>query len=141
MEIKGVNVFVREKNEFLAVKRGKEDEIFAGMWALPGGKIEEGETIKETAKREIFEETGLSLISIEDKFCMEGRLNIEGCPRLLIYIYRGAVSNETPSPHDKDIEKVEWIDRTNFVSSLKKNNYPKEEIEKLEAFFDAEGLR
>ena len=141
MKIKGVNVFVKKSNKFLAVKRSKEDKIFGGMWALPGGKIEKGETVKETAKREVFEETGLSLTSIEDNFCMKGSLNIKDYPPLLIYVYRGKVTNETLSPHDKDIEKVEWIDRMNFVNSLRENNYPREEIEKLENFFNAVGLR
>lgn len=141
MAIKGVNIFVKKSNKFLAVRRSKRDKIFGGMWALPGGKFEKGETAKETAKREVFEETGLSLISIEDNFCLKGNLNIENYPPLLIYVYRGKVKNETPNPHDKDIEKVEWIDRTNFVNSLRKNNYPIKEIEKLENFLDAEGLR
>lgn len=137
--IEGVNVFAKKDNKFLAVKRSKSDKIFGGMWALPGGKIEEGETHKDTGEREIKEETGLKLISLEEDFCLQGELHIVGYPTLLISIHRGVVSDEDPNPQDKDIDEVAWIDKDSFLTSLKENNYPPEEIEKLEKFFVAEG--
>lgn len=39
------------------VKRGQDP--FKGCWSLPGGHIEEGETIEACAKRELEEETGI----------------------------------------------------------------------------------
>jgi 8-oxo-dGTP pyrophosphatase MutT (NUDIX family) len=35
-----------------------------GEWLLPKGHMEEGETIEETAQREIFEETGYKIESV-----------------------------------------------------------------------------
>ena len=35
---------------------------FAGHWVLPKGRLESGETSKQAASREVFEETGLSKI-------------------------------------------------------------------------------
>ena len=44
--------------KLLLIRRGGHPHM--GRWALPGGFAEEGETIEETAARELEEETGIS---------------------------------------------------------------------------------
>ncbi len=46
-------------NRILMLKRKKGN--FRGYWALPGGKIEDGEHVDEAIIREVFEETGLDV--------------------------------------------------------------------------------
>ena len=43
----------------------RKNNPFAGKWAIPGGFLEVDETVEETAKRELKEETGLENIYIE----------------------------------------------------------------------------
>lgn len=53
----GVGIILLKDNQVLLVRRGNPPH--AGAWSLPGGKQELGETVQQTAKRELYEETGL----------------------------------------------------------------------------------
>ncbi len=54
-------VFDRKRKKFLLIKRSEREEIHEGLWDIPGGKIETGETLWEGLVREIYEETGIKL--------------------------------------------------------------------------------
>lgn len=57
-EIAGVSVAVFRGGEVLLVRRARPP--YAGLWSLPGGKIEPGETPEAAMRRELAEETGIS---------------------------------------------------------------------------------
>ncbi len=57
----GVGVFVFRDNKFLLGKRSDKCKRGPGVWALPGGNLENNETIAECAVREVKEETGLDV--------------------------------------------------------------------------------
>jgi len=54
-----VGAIVFKENKVLLVKRGKAPA--KGLWAIPGGSVKLGETIKDAAEREILEETGIQV--------------------------------------------------------------------------------
>lgn len=61
--IVGVGVVVWRDDRVLLIRRGKPPR--AGQWSLPGGAQELGETVAETAHREVREETGLDLAHLD----------------------------------------------------------------------------
>ena len=56
---------LNEKNEVLLQLRSDN-----GKWGHPGGFMEFGETVEDTARREVFEETGLKLGKLEFLMCI-----------------------------------------------------------------------
>ncbi|PKN74372.1 MAG: NUDIX hydrolase [Deltaproteobacteria bacterium HGW-Deltaproteobacteria-10] len=55
----GVGAITIHEGRILLVKRGIEPS--RGLWAIPGGTLELGETMQECAAREILEETGITI--------------------------------------------------------------------------------
>ncbi|WP_298286464.1 NUDIX hydrolase [Acidocella sp.] len=54
----GVGLILMKGDEVLLIRRAKPPGL--GLWSLPGGKQELGETAEAAARRELFEETGLT---------------------------------------------------------------------------------
>lgn len=51
-----------EKGEFLLLRRSENSRTNPGKWDLPGGKVNPDESLKEGVVREVWEETGISIV-------------------------------------------------------------------------------
>ncbi len=62
--IRAVICYLRRGDDFLLLLKAS-GRFGGGFWNAPGGKIDEGESPEDAAKREVFEETGLTIIRLE----------------------------------------------------------------------------
>lgn len=53
-----VGAVARRTNELLMVRRARPPGV--GLWSVPGGRVESGETLAEAVVRELAEETGVT---------------------------------------------------------------------------------
>ena len=60
---------IKENGKYLFQKR-KKDSIYAGAYVLPGGHIEQNETIFEGAVRELYEELDIKVKETDLEFKM-----------------------------------------------------------------------
>ena len=56
-------IILTDADEILLIQRGREP--FQGKWALPGGFADIDETLEEACRRELLEETGISVGQLE----------------------------------------------------------------------------
>ncbi|OGC93079.1 hypothetical protein A3D85_00085 [Candidatus Amesbacteria bacterium RIFCSPHIGHO2_02_FULL_47_9] len=67
-----VLIFLKDGDKVLFLKRSTTKQIFPGKISGIGGKVEPGETIEESARREFQEETGLSIKELRYKGVFTG---------------------------------------------------------------------
>tara|TARA_Y100000593_G_C4161970_1_gene262487 strand:- start:16 stop:411 length:396 start_codon:yes stop_codon:yes gene_type:complete len=60
-----VAVIIREDDSILLLKRPNWVDWSPGLWAFPGGKVEDDEGAKEAAVRETKEETQLEILNLQ----------------------------------------------------------------------------
>lgn len=104
--VPGVSVLVRDGDRVLLVRRGRDP--YRGWWALPGGRIEPGETAVAAAQRELTEETGLSasrLVAIDTVEVPQAA----GHPAYAITVFGAAETSGTLRPGD-DADAARWVD-------------------------------
>lgn len=94
-------VVFNDQNQILLVRR-TEGDFLGGYYEIPGGGVEDTETIIDSLHREILEETGLKVIEILESF--EGFDYSEGDKRtrLINFIVRTDSFDITLNPKELD---------------------------------------
>lgn len=100
-----------------------------GFWDLPKGKLDDGESSRQGAAREVEEETGVRTL-LEEKICTTWHTYSMNGSRILKrtkwYRMRLLDERKMAPQHDEGIEKLAWFDRkqaqavlTNSFSSIR----------------------
>ena len=61
LHIVSVTAVIRRDGKYLVLRRRPDEVAYPGMYAFPGGKIEDNDTVEETLVKEVKEETSLRL--------------------------------------------------------------------------------
>ena len=91
-----------------------------GRWTIPKGHVEEGESLEQTALREVAEETGLTELSIGEKldkihffYRKEGKLIFM---TTYVFLMQALGDNDKVVPEDSEgIADVKWFDADEAV--------------------------
>lgn len=107
---------INERNELLLQKRNKAPE--KGYWSIPGGKLEMFETFHQAVKREVKEETGveietIDLLGICDHIVSNERVHWVS-PSYLCKIIKGEPKIMEPTKHTS----IEWFSIENLPQDL-----------------------
>jgi 8-oxo-dGTP diphosphatase len=106
-----VGALVIKDEKILLVKRGKPPS--QGLWALPGGRVNWGETLAQAAEREVLEETGIAIKASHIIYTFDSITRDENGIVLFHYVIIDFLAHPTrpvthPIPAD-DAEDARWL--------------------------------
>ncbi len=99
----GVVYRKRDVYEFLIIKH------LEGHYAFPKGHMEKGETHKETAIREIKEETGID-VELDKDFVEKTTYSTKKNVLKTVYFFLAKEIGGKLKPQEKEIESIEWLE-------------------------------
>jgi bis(5'-nucleosidyl)-tetraphosphatase len=109
-------VYGRDKGKTQIVICGRDSD---GVWGLPKGTPEPGESLEETAVREVSEETGLEVRIVDKVGVIEYWFAREGIRyhKWVHYYLMEALGGDTNN-HDVEYDRVEWVDSRKALRRL-----------------------
>lgn len=91
-----------DRVEVLIVHRPHRED-----WSLPKGKVDPGETVEETAQREVVEETGLTC-GLDQPLGAVSYIDHKGRSKTVWY-WAMTVLSGTPTQND-EVDEIVWLD-------------------------------
>lgn len=98
---------------FLLIKNKR-----SANWGFPKGHMERGETEKETAYREVLEETGIRIRFLPD-FRYKSEYSIQGRIEKKVIIFLGTTDDTNTIIQREEIEEYLWLKFDKAINSLK----------------------
>ena len=104
--IRGVSAIVWHRARVLLVQR--LNPPYRGIWALPGGRIEPGETPEAAVVREVHEETGIVVGDPVAVDLVEFPDPADGLRRFSLTVFRARFVSGLPAAGD-DASEARWL--------------------------------
>ena len=111
----GVGAVVFKDDSVLLVKRKNPPNQH--QWAIPGGKVNYGESLHDAAAREVLEETGITIDVLKPIFTFEviETTNTDTPLHYVIIDFSAEFISGTLTAND-DADQAGWIGRSEFSS-------------------------
>jgi 8-oxo-dGTP diphosphatase len=129
-------VAVLRDGKVLVVRRAADDYL-GGVYELPGGGVDPGETIAESAVREVLEETGLKvrrIVGLSEGF--DYQTPVKPKVRQINVIVEAEPGEVVLDPSEHDAYR--WIDRQD-IADLPATGAMRDSLERLFASLDNNG--
>lgn len=117
MVINSMKGMILYNNKVLILKRALETNFGGGNWEFPGGKLEFGEELTEGLKREIQEETGLTVEVKKILFATSFRIHEHKQVIIMNYLCKSNTSKVKLSHEHTDYM---WADKKELLVYLDK---------------------
>jgi 8-oxo-dGTP diphosphatase len=97
-------IIVDGGSRILLIQRAPESGHYAGLWEVPGGKLDEGQDLSHALEREVLEETGLLVESVSrlvfaDSFVL-GAGKYAGLPYVVLFSIGRSLGGELRLDHE-----------------------------------------
>lgn len=118
----GFGVMILNNGKVLLGRRHSDPEKASselsgeGTWTMPGGKMEFGETFEEGAKREVFEETGITLDDVS-LICVNNDIGPKA-HFITVGLFSEKFSGEAKVMEPDEIVEWNWFDLNDLPNPL-----------------------
>ena len=101
--ILAVGAIVVRDGSLLLVRRGRDPG--RGLWSLPGGRVEAGESLSEAVRREVKEETGVD-VEVGD---LAGVFEVRDPTHLVVLDYFAVAQADQAPRAGTDADDARWV--------------------------------
>ncbi|MEZ4769527.1 MAG: NUDIX domain-containing protein [Caldilineales bacterium] len=119
--------FIMDGDDVLLIKRSPHKRLFPGKVNGLGGHVEAGEDVRESARREVLEESGLDVddlwlagvVHVDGRLGQAGALSDGTMPGVLVFVYLGSAPQRAVQPSDEGqliwaplhgVDALDWVD-------------------------------
>jgi 8-oxo-dGTP diphosphatase len=106
-------LLIDDKGRWLVVK--KKYGGLKGMWSLPAGFVDEGETLEQAAQREVKEETGLDAETVGIIGIRSGVIKDKISDNMVLFLLEQKDMAQTPVPCEDEISEVGWMTKEELL--------------------------